>query len=772
MNEVMNVAGILGYENSPNFLRAEENFPHAQELGYVLRKAKAECGLQGVYTLKPENEQALPIPVLYVCQATTEAEAEQFHKQIWNQGLVPFVLIETPRELRLYLGFRYTQHDSSDTEANCIRQVAMDARAVLDQLAAFRAPEIDNGTLWREWGNHVTPETRVDWTLLEDLKKLDIFLQEQGVRKKISHALIGKFVYFRYLRDRNILSDQKLAQWGINPASIFTRYAAPQSFLSLDKHTHEWLNGSIFPCDSDDLASISQSLFQRVAGVFAGDTAEGQLHLNFECYNFSFIPIETLSVVYEQFLHLPEADQNTSRGRTLGAYYTPLPLIAFMQEELERKRPLTKGVQILDPACGSGSFLVQCYRRLIEKQLQQGEGPLHPNELRDMLTQQIFGVDRDGDACGVAELSLILTLLDYITPPDLESNPDFQLPSLRNTNIFEADFFDSESVWTQGTAPKKFDWIIGNPPWYELKSQNIPEDYSRVWQWMLTHAHDAPTGGHQIAEAFVWQTSSYLKRDGVAGLVLPAMTLFKKESTAFRQAFFASTRTWCVANFANLAEILFAKRARRPAIVLFFQQRNKSSDIDREESILTYSPLVANQEANRPHESSTQRQHTWNITINAAEIQEVFTYRAATGEILPWKLAMWGCFRDGKLLEKVRRQFPIFRDFAKTHGLIAHQGFELREKMPQAQEQLEAIPQLEGKKWVNFTKLRECGRLFVFPEDAIDSIPEKLTYVRKGRAEIPMRVSGICLRRDSWNTTAVTQKCTVCPSLAAAALEA
>ena len=95
--------------------------------------------------------------------------------------------------------------------------------------------------------------------------------------------------------------------------------------------------------------------------------------------------------------------------------------------------------------------------------------------------------------------------------------------------------------------------------------------------------HDAPTGGHQIAEAFVWETLPYLKRDGVAGLVLPAMTLFKKESTAFRQNFFASTRTWCVANFANLAEMLFAK-GETPCHRSFFQQRNKSFDIDREES--------------------------------------------------------------------------------------------------------------------------------------------------------------------------------------------
>jgi hypothetical protein len=456
---------------------------------------------------------------------------------------------------------------------------------------------------------------------------------------------------------------------------------------------------------------------------------DGQLHLNFAPYNFSFIPIETLSVIYEQFLHLPKAGQDLSRGRESGAYYTPIPLIAFMQEELERKRPLTKGMQILDPACGSGAFLVQCYRRLIEKQLRQEESSIQPNALREILTTQIFGVERDGDACRVAELSLILTLLDYITPPDLENNPAFALPSLRNTNVFEADFFDPDSAWAETAATKTFDWVIGNPPWVELKSSSTRAEDRFVRRWMQVNSKEAPTGGHQVAEAFVWKTFPYLKPEGIAGLVLPAMTLFKKESTAFRQHFFARARTWCMANFSNLAYVLFAGRAERSALALFFQPRNRSLEEDWDEPILTYTPLVVNQEANRPGKPG-RKKNTWNITINAAEIQEVPIYKAVTGEMLPWKLAMWGCFRDGKLLEKVVRKFPTFHDFAKTHGLVTHQGFELRKQSVQSQELLEAKHDLEGKKRVDFTKLKGYGRIFVFPASAVDVIPEEKRYIR------------------------------------------
>ena len=89
---------------------------------------------------------------------------------------------------------------------------------------------------------------------------------------------------------------------------------------------------------------------------------------------FAHIPVETLSCVYELFLHDAQEDGASSRGKTLGAYFTPLPLADYVLTELESRRPLQpdakapNAMKVLDPACGSGAFLVQCYRRLIEKQ--------------------------------------------------------------------------------------------------------------------------------------------------------------------------------------------------------------------------------------------------------------------------------------------------------------------------------------------------------------------------------------------------------------------
>ena len=734
----MDVAQVLGYEDSPNYLSEDKDFPHSQ-LGYVLRKAREECGLKGVYVLKEGHAESSPVPILYFCQANSEQEAAKIHRHVWNQGIVPFVLVQTPNFLRLYSGFLYDPPPpASEAPDKGILKAVIAFNEAADQLAAFKAQAIDDGTLWQEWGSHITPKSRVDWRLLEELKKLDIHLQKRGMEQSISHALIGKFVYFRYLRDRNILSNRKLEKWGISPESVFSRRAPLEGFLALNKETQEWLNGSIFLLDSDALDGISLSLLQQVAGIFVGDTVEGQLHLDFRPYDFSFIPVETLSVIYEQFLHLPVDGKEVTRGRESGAYYTPLPLIDFIQAELEQKHPLTQGMRVLDPSCGSGAFLVQCYRQLIEKRRYQ-EQSLRPEELREILTSQIFGVDRDGEACRIAEMSLILTLLDYVTPPDLE-NTTFQLPNLQSTNIFEADFFAPDSSWAEAAETKKFDWIIGNPPWISLSSQDIRKENRPVWEWMQAHSQEAPTGGNQVAEAFVWKILPYLEQNGVAGLVLPAMTLFKKESTSFRKQFFTKARAWCVANFSNLSEVLFAGRSRRPCLTLFFQQKESQLDTDRAESILTYSPLVINQEANRPDKPG-RKKDTWTITINAAEVQEVPVDRAATGARLPWKIAMWGSFRDSKLLERIKRRFPVFSDFAEAYDLCAHQGPELREESTRPQEPLEARPELEDKKRVDFKKLRGRGRIFTFPEIAVDTIPKEKCNIRIRGGSAGLKVS-------------------------------
>ncbi len=711
------VKEALGYDESPNFLGAIALAKRPfSGYSHVYRKAAEQCGLQGVYLLDDRRRQS-NIPVLFYCKAENEHDADRYHRQIWNQDIVPFILVETPKALRLYSGFRFGPRGANDHERG-ILEASVAFNEAAKRLASFHADAIDTGAVWNRWGQEVDPRSRVDWSLLAALKKLEEELRNRGLKREHAHALIGKFVYLRYLKDRKILSERKLNKWQLEPEDVFSQRATLRAFREVNARLEEWLNGSVFPLPDN---AISAEHLQLVARVFSGGTPEGQLALDLEIYDFSFIPIETLSVIYEQFLHASE-EGKASRGRETSAYYTPIPLVNYMLNELESRRPLKGGMQVLDPSCGSGAFLVQCYRSLIEKRLREGHP--RPAELREILTKHIFGIDRDGDACQVAEMSLVLTLLDYTTPPDLENNPSFKLPILRGHNIFQADFFDLDSEWAEKGRDIKADWLVGNPPWREV-SGATSEDRLAL-EWMRQNAELFPTGGNQVAEAYVWHSLPLLNGNAVAALVLPAMTLFKKESTGFRAQLFKTVRAWCVTNFSNLAYVLFSGRSEAPALSLFFSPRQGTEQQTTfDESILTFAPLLTNQRANR----AGSRKDTWSFVVNGAEIRELTTASVIRGDFREWKQAMWGSFRDGKLLSRVAKRFTSMAEFAKQHNLHVHEGFQLR--AAESGEAAQPVPDIAGRTRVDFSELKNCGRIFRFPPESLSAIPSDMAHVRK-----------------------------------------
>jgi hypothetical protein len=627
------VLNALQYRSSPNYLSGEQ-LESDRDFGHVFRKAQqAECNLKGAYVL---NAAAFDLaqgntPIVYICEAASESQARQIHRRVWNQNVVPFLLVVSPAWVRLYPGFRYDRDVSSDPLEGALR-VLTDFNQVAAQLSTLRAESVDSGQVWKEFGRDVASGRRVDWQLLDNLRALAEWLRQDGIKdRRLSHAMIGKFVYLQYLRQRNILSYNRLKEWKLDPEHIFTRMT---TFVDLVRNVDEWLNGSVFPLSVNKIKEFGADRLRKVASVFRGEEAiSGQLPL-FDIYDFSFIPIETLSVIYEQFLHDTFRPSGESEGRVRGAYYTPVPLVNFMLDKLDSRKPLQSGMRVLDQSCGSGAFLVQCYRKLIERRLRELGRHLRPAELGRILTSHIFGVDVDEDACQIAELSLALTLLEYVDPPDL-TETRFKLPALRNRNIFRANAFDDASVWYTDGRKRPFQWIVGNPPWKELNPATLEEDDQPAWEWMTRNRSECPVGGNQLAEAFAWRASEVLDPEGCVALLLPAMTLFKYESTGFRKAFLNRNELWSIGNFANLAEVLFGGRARLPAAAFFYSLMSQATNENLSRMLTNvYSPLVANQPASYAGKKG-HRKETWNIVVNSSELKEVPYANVLGGEPLP-----------------------------------------------------------------------------------------------------------------------------------------
>jgi len=404
--------------------------------------------------------------------------------------------------------------------------------------------------------------------------------------------------------------------------------------------------------------------------------------------------------------------------------------------ELEESKRLQSGMKILDPCCGSGVFLVLAYRRLIELALAQSpNNKLKPTELRRILCESLYGIERNKEACYVAEFSLILTLLNYIDPPDLHRNKRFKFPSLHNTQIFECDFFDDESnFWKQG---KKFDWIVGNPPWIELKPETVDEELAR--SWILDNTKKFPVGGNRVCEAFTWRVTDLLGDDGYVGLLVHATSLFNQESQKYRKYFFESHAVARITNFSHLAYVLFGGRGKEPAATLIYGKTKTEKP-----NLVHYAPFITNQLANRPYSRGGNRT-TWAISINENEISTISHKDAETGEMLVWKIALWGNWRDTKAIQRLRKLLPnTLGDLADQRGWKFDTGLQIRKQ--DSSGEIEAAPYLEGWRKIDIhTKLDTYQTLrtnfrFTIPESLLHLIPQESYYVRKGRG-LPFRLA-------------------------------
>jgi hypothetical protein len=690
---------------------------------HLFRAAK-KAGVQGAYvfqTSPPEQKILPPRPAVYVAEAKTRDEAREIHQRLWNLGNAPFIVILLPNEIRVYTGFDFSLTNEKQGLVKEIKEViALTFESLRDQLADFRADSIDSGRIWETQSKYITPEKRVDVHLLNNLEKLEEYLKGRGLDLPIIHALIGKYVYIRYLYDRKILSAEWLAENNLNLDSVLSRNATLAGLLHLTEVLENRFNGAIFPLPSNIEATLSDATVALVASTFKGDDPiSGQLHLDFEAYDFSYIPVETLSSIYEQFLH----SQGT--GKKVGAVYTPEPVADYLLCELEESKPLLSGMKILDPCCGSGIFLVLAYRRLIELALAQSpNNRLKPTELRKILCENLYGIERNKEACYVAEFSLILTLLNYIDPPDLHRNKQFKFPSLHNTQIFECDFFDDESeFWKQH---KKFDWIVGNPPWIELKPETVDEGLAR--SWIRRNIEERPATGNRVCEAFSWRVVDLLTPNGYVGLLIHAKSLFNHESEKYRKLFFTQHEISRITNFSNLAYVLFGGRGEAPAATILY--RVALPNVGKPE-IVHYAPFVVNQVSNRPWKPD-KKNPTWIITINSNEIQTVSPDSAEIGDMSTWKLAFWGSYRDQRAIKRLKKLFPTtLGDLVKQKGWHLHQGLEIRSQ--DAKEEIEGAPYLKDWKKLDSDKMARSKLRFSIPQEALKEISEEELFIRKGR---------------------------------------
>ena len=577
------------------------------------------------------SDSALTVYFKHAPEAPSDEQVADWRREIWNQGFAPLLWVVSPQRIDLYNGFGRPL-ETGDTDAHRLRWFRTIARA-LDELDAFAGRlAMETGRFWQQADN-VNRRTSVDSQLLSDLAVLERDLVKAGQDRTEAQGLIGRSIFTQYLIDRRIIPEQLLENdYGHDTLSAILRdRRATERLLDWLRRT---FNGDMFP--SEHSAVPDTEHLGRVADFLdAIDPESGQMTLF--PYQFDVIPVELISSIYEQFAHTDPV--NTDTGTETDVFYTRLSLVSLVLDEV--MDGLTGVETVLDLTCGSGVFLVEALRRLVR--LRANGGAPSRKLIRSTLHGQIQGVDVSEAAVRVAAFSLYLAALEL--DPDPRPPQALRFEPLIGKTLIVGDAWAAEhtpegnAALTAGGETRKFDVIVGNPPWsYRGKTATTTRRRRRAGD------SAQPPRGESLD--FVFRAMDFASDETRFGVVLSAVQFFSRSTTgatASRRLVEALSPVTLV-NLANQSTWLFP-RGNMPAVVLLARRR------DSRPGTITAVQV--------PWSPDGEQSHTFQIAPS-----DVMTLRLDDWRRKPefLKGSFCGYRRDLALLDRLTSRHPALRD--------------------------------------------------------------------------------------------------------------
>jgi len=574
---------------------------------------------------------------------------DDLFKAIWNFNESPVVIINEPNTVEIFNGLSYLK------EKKTLEKLEDESH-----LNAFSYFELVTGRTWEKYKNNLKYQNRVDYKLLENIRdarkqlkkdyNLDIFL---------SNALIGKCIFIRYLIDRRVRInfDGTLREWTNDEfCSLLKNKSRTILFLNYLK---DHFNGEAFLLEDFKLKQIPAEVFSILSQLMQGtEIPTGQISL-FDIYDFSIIPVEFISNVYEQFM----GEENQAKK---GAYYTPVFLVDYIiKETVEDYFAINDkeyNCKMLDPACGSGIFLVQALRRMIERYLDINKSVSTGTKgfkdiLRKIAEENIYGIDQDENAINVAVFSVYLALLDYQEPKDIE---DFKFPKLLNKNFFTNDFFDPVANFNNIIKTINFNFILGNPPWKRgAEEGSLFLNYIKERKEREADKNSSKPqlniSNKEIAQAFLLRTSDFSETQTRCALIVTSKTLYNLNGKKFRQYLLHNYFIDKIFELAPVRREVFDKSndpSIAPPVVMFFHYAHGEKT---DKSIIEHITLKPNRFFSLFKIFVLQRN----------DYKQVVQGRLLENDWL-WKILVYGSYLDFNFIKRLKNNYKTFANTIKN----------------------------------------------------------------------------------------------------------
>jgi len=378
--------------------------------------------------------------------------------------------------------------------------------------------------------------------LSKDLKSKKMHLSQEDI-DEVVQIFIDRLIFIRSVEDR-----------GLEPANYLK---------SLESDVRQQrVKLQLFPYILDKFEEFNKKYDSKLfengllekEGAFSDDVLRKVIltlyfgsENNQERYLFDQIPGDLFGSIYEQYLGTILAgtekrvklDSLSGKRKKMGIYYTPSYIVDYIVKNTVHEYIKDKSideileVNILDPACGSGSFLIRAFQEVcdvVEEKLKQGErgskivfknylDRLNLGQKIEILRNCIYGVDLDEKAVELARLNLLLKVLEG----ENQDTKVSKLPNLTNVKCGNSLIDDPkvsdrafkwESEFRDVFANGGFDVVVGNPPYVRIQTLDKKDvDY-------FNKKYVSPEKNYDIYILFIELGYKLLKKEGKLGFIL------------------------------------------------------------------------------------------------------------------------------------------------------------------------------------------------------------------------------------------------------------
>ncbi|HPO13517.1 MAG TPA: N-6 DNA methylase [Candidatus Hydrogenedentes bacterium] len=472
----------------------------------------------------------------------------KLHQKIWLNGAAPLLYIAWPSRIDVLAcarGADFWNKTQGEFEYNPVNKSLGTALQIDAELKRFSAFRLADGTLWEDEAHrHLADcDKAAHAALIQGVIETDKELQGQKIPEL--RELLLLVVLIKYLEDRRVFPEQGwFGRWHKGSKSFLDVLGGgdAKEVLRLLEFLENKFNGDVFCLSPKAKKTLTRSNLLTFADLVEAKTIKKQRYL-WEQFTFEHLPVEVISHLYQHFVE---------DGR--GAVYTPPFLAALLLDKALPYDTLTENIRILDPACGSGVFLVGAFRRLVNA-WRNRHGWEKPNvdTLKKLLRKNIYGVDLDPYAVNLAVFSLSLAVCDALKPDVIWGELKFD--KLRETNLLQGDFF-SELIKLQdgqeGVLNGGFDVVIGNPPFESTLTDSAKEIESRARK---KHKERGMLPDKQAAYLFLEQAVKLLCEDGRSCLIQPASVMHNRKTERFRKNYFRTNQVKAVLDFTSIRNL-------------------------------------------------------------------------------------------------------------------------------------------------------------------------------------------------------------------------